>query len=348
MMKNSEMVINLISDTVTKPSGEMLEAMFHAEVGDDVFRQDPTVNALEEYAAELFGMEAALFCPSGTMTNQIAIKLHTQALDEVICDKYSHIYLYELGGYGFHSGVAIQLIDGENGKITAEQVRQVVKPEADWLPRSRLVVIENSCNRAGGNYYTLEEIAEIKAVCDEMHMFLHLDGARIFNVLVETGESPKDCGMVFDSISVCLSKGLGAPVGSLLISSADNIARARKLRKVMGGGMRQAGYLAAAGLYALKHNVNRLKTDNQRAREIGMLLTQKPYVARVLPVKTNIVIFDLANGLKAEALADLLKKRGILCVPMGPQTMRFVFHLDITGEMYEELKQTLGSLEFGS
>ena len=241
------MQINLISDTVTKPTPAMLQAMMAAEVGDDVFGEDPTVNALEKKGAALFGKEAAIFCPSGTMTNQIAIKCHTQPLDEVICDHYSHVYQYETGGYAYNSGVGINLIAGINGKITASQIDAAIKPIHDWLPLSKLVVLENTANKGGGSYYTLEEVRPIAALCREKGLSLHLDGARLFNALVETGETTQAWGNQFESISICLSKGLGAPVGSLLIGNQAFIKKARRVRKVMGGGMRQAGYLAAAG-----------------------------------------------------------------------------------------------------
>ena len=246
-------MINLMSDTVTKPTLDMLKHMFTAEVGDDVFGEDPSVNELQDRVAKLFGKESALFCPSGTMTNQIAIKVHTQALDEVICDHYSHIYQYETGGYAFNSGVAINLIEGQYGKVTADQVDKAVKPAYDWLPSTRLVVLENSCNKGGGSYYIKDEMMEIRTICDKHSLKLHLDGARLFNVLVETGDHPNDIGSIFDSISICMSKGLGAPVGSLLIGNAADIKMARRYRKVMGGGMRQAGYLAKACSYALDH-----------------------------------------------------------------------------------------------
>ncbi|MEM9823122.1 MAG: GntG family PLP-dependent aldolase, partial [Bacteroidota bacterium] len=263
------MTINLISDTATKPTPAMLEAMMQAEVGDDVFRQDPTVNALEEKAAQFFGKDAALFCPSGTMTNQIAIKMHTRALDEVICEEKSHIYQYETGGYAYNAGVSMNLIKGENGKMTEKQIAAAIKPLYDWLPISRLVVLENTCNKGGGSIYTLDEITPIRQLCLEKGLRLHLDGARLFNALVETGEQTEAVGKQFDSISICLSKGLGAPVGSLLIGEQSFIQEARRFRKVMGGGMRQAGFLAAAGLYALDHHIDRLKIDNDRAKKLG-------------------------------------------------------------------------------
>ena len=255
-------MINLISDTVTMPTPKMLEAMMEAKVGDDVFREDPTINALEAKAAAMFGKESALFCPSGTMTNQIAIKTHTKPLDEVICHEYSHIYQYETGGYSFNSGVAISLLKGDFGKITAQQIKDAVKPDYDWLPKSKLVVVENTCNKGGGSYYKLDELTPIYKACKSKRLKLHLDGARLFNALVETNETTLSHGVLFDSISICLSKGLGAPVGSLLIGNKDFIKQARRYRKVMGGGMRQAGFLAAAGIYALDNHIQRLKIDN--------------------------------------------------------------------------------------
>lgn len=338
------MKINLISDTVTRPTAPMLEAMMAALVGDDVFGEDPTVNALQDKAAALFGKEAALFCPSGTMTNQIAIKVHTQPLDEVICDHYSHVYQYETGGYAYNSGVAVNLIVGNNGKITADQVAAAIKPVHDWLPLSRLVVLENSANKGGGSYYTLEEVRPIRQLCQERGLRLHLDGARLFNVLVETGESALDWGQQFDSISICLSKGLGAPVGSLLIGNRALIQQARRVRKVMGGGMRQAGYLAAAGIYALDHHVERLLHDNDRARILGQVLQTRPWVAGVRPVQTNIVIFDLVPPLQADAFLKKLAEHGVLATAFGPATVRFVTHLDFTEDMLQKTVEVLSTI----
>lgn len=335
--------INLISDTVTKPTPAMLQAMMDAEVGDDVFNDDPTVNALQAKMAKLFGKEAALFCPSGTMTNQIAIKCHTQPLDEVICDHFSHIYQYEVGGYAYNSGVGINLIAGTNGKINSAQIEAAIKPEHDWLPRTTLVVLENTANKGGGSYYTLDEVRPIRRLCQQRGLALHLDGARLFNALVETGEKTDDWGAEFDSISICLSKGLGAPVGSLLIGNTDFIARARRVRKVMGGGMRQVGYLAAAGIFALDNHVERLKDDNRRAKVLGETLREQKWVAEVRPVQTNIVIFDLVPPLTA---ADFLKKmegNGILAAPFGPSTVRFVTHLDFTEEMLGRVVEVIRS-----
>lgn len=338
------MQINLVSDTVTKPTPAMLQAMFGAEVGDDVFGEDPTVNALEAKAANLFGKQAAVFCPSGTMTNQIALKVHTQPLDEVICDEYSHIYNYEVGGYAFNSGIGITLIKGTNGKITAEQIAAAIKPDYDWLPKSSLVVLENTANKGGGSYYTLDEIRPIQQLCQARGLKLHLDGARIFNALVETGESTQDVGALFDSVSICLSKGLGTPVGSLLIGDADFIKKARRVRKVMGGGMRQAGYLAAAGIYALDHHVQRLKADNDRAKRIGAVLQQLPYVESVRPVMTNILIFDVKAPYTAASYLEKLAEKGIKATAFGPQTVRFVTHLDFTEPMLEETLKVIQTL----
>ncbi|MBK8491127.1 MAG: aminotransferase class I/II-fold pyridoxal phosphate-dependent enzyme [Saprospirales bacterium] len=337
-------MINLISDTVTKPTPAMLEAMMQAVVGDDVFGEDPTVNALEAKAAALFGKEAAIYCPSGTMTNQIAIKVHTQPLDEVICDQHSHIYHYEVGGYAFHSGVAVQLLEGNQGRLSATQVAAAVKPAYDWLPKSTLVVLENTCNRAGGSYYRLEDMEAIRDVCRQQHLKLHLDGARIFNALTESGNTPLEIGQVFDSISICLSKGLGAPVGSLLMGSQDFIRAARRVRKVMGGGMRQAGYLAAAGIYALDHHVGRLKEDHARAQQIASVLEQQPYIAQLRPVSTNILIFDLAPTLSAPQFLEALGKYDIKASSFGTHTVRMVTHLDFTEEMLEKVLEVLPRL----
>ncbi len=324
------MPVNLISDTVTLPCTEMKKAMITAALGDDVFGEDPTVNRLQDRIASMFNKEAALFCPSGTMTNQIAIKVHTKALDEVICDHYSHVYQYETGGYAFNSGVAINLIEGENGKITAPQIESAIKPLYDWLPESKLVVLENSCNKGGGSYYDLNEIRPIRKLCKERELKLHLDGARLFNVLVETGESTEDWGDSFDSISICLSKGLGSPAGSVLIGDKEFIRQARRFRKVMGGGMRQSGMLAAACIYALENNISRLKIDNDRAKRIGKVLSQSTWVETVRPVQTNILIFDLAENLMAEKVLQTLEEKDVLATAFGPRTIRFVFHKDIS------------------
>jgi threonine aldolase len=337
-------MINLISDTITQPTPPMLQAMITAEVGDDVFQGDPTVNALEAKAAQMFGMDAALFCPSGTMTNQIAIKTHTQPLDEVICDEKSHIFQSEVGGYAFHSGIGVNLLRGENGIVTVEMIEKAIKPLYDWLPRSTLVVLENTCNHGGGSFYHLNQIKPIAQLCKERGIKLHLDGARLFNALVETGETPLEWGNTFDSISICLSKGLGAPVGSLLIGETDFIKRARRIRKAFGGGMRQAGFLAAAGIYALDNHVERLKQDNDNAKKIGNILRGLPYVENLRPVMTNIVIFDVKLPFTGDSFLKKLEECNIKAVLFGPNTVRFVTHLHITDAMVEELIHILKSL----
>ena len=337
-------MINLISDTITQPTPAMLEAMMNAKVGDDVFQSDPSVNALEAMAAAMFGMEAALFCPSGTMTNQIALKTHTQPLDEVICDEKSHIFQSEVGGYAFHSGIGVNLLRGENGILNVEMIEKAIKPFYDWLPRTSLVVLENTCNHGGGSFYNIEQIKPITALCKNRNLKLHLDGARLFNALVETGETPQQWGEAFDSISICLSKGLGAPVGSLLIGEKDFIKRARRIRKAFGGGMRQAGFLAAAGIYALENNVKRLKQDNDNARKIGEILRGLPYVENLRPVMTNIVIFDVKPPLTGAIFLEKLEKHSVKAVLFGPNTVRFVTHLHITDAMVEELIGVLKSM----
>lgn len=339
-------MINLLSDTVTKPTRPMLEAMMAAEVGDDVFREDPTVNALEEKMAALFGHEAALYCASGTMTNQIALKVHTRPLDEVICDEMSHIYQHEVGGYAFHSGISVNLLKGENGILSAELVAGAVKPVADWLPRSTLVSLENTCNKGGGSIYPLQRIREIRKACRERNLALHIDGARIFNALVETGDTPADIGAEADSLSVCLSKGLGAPVGSVLIGNQSFIAEARRVRKVMGGGMRQAGILAAAGIYALDHHVSRLREDHAHARQLAATLSALDYVENIRPVQTNILVFDLKTPVTPAIFLEYLSKNGVKGAAFGPQTIRFVTHLDVTADMIGQAIEVLKRFPF--
>jgi threonine aldolase len=338
------MTIDLRSDTVTKPSKAMLEAMFNAEVGDDVFGEEPTVNALETKAAKLFGMEAALFCPSGTMTNQIAIKVHTQPGDEVLCDTTAHIYNYEGGGIAFNSGVQAKLIAGERGRISAQQVAENINPPLDWLTRTSLVCVENTANRAGGSYYSLAQMKEVSEVCKKNNIKYHLDGARVFNAIVETDYAPADLGKLFDSVSICLSKGLGAPVGSLLLGNKELISKARRIRKVFGGGMRQAGFLAAAGIYALDNNINRLKEDHARAKKLAATMSQLSYIDNVLPVDTNIIIFNLNDKMKPEDFVQKLASHNIKAVGFGKQAIRFVTHLDFTDEMLEQTEKVLKSL----
>jgi threonine aldolase len=329
------LTIDLRSDTLTQPTAGMRDAMFAAPLGDDVFGEDPTVNALETKIAAQFGMEAGLFCPSGTMTNQIAIRLHTGPQKEVICHQYSHIYLYEGGGIMANSMASVKLLTGDLGKITVSQVAESINPDDVHAPETTLVSIENTMNKGGGSIYTLDEIKPIHALCKEKGLKLHLDGARLFNALVETGESPADWGAQFDTISICLSKGLGCPIGSVLLGTKADIKRAKKVRKVFGGGMRQAGFLAAAGIYALDHQVDRLKEDHRRARVLGKFLVKAPHVVEVLPVATNIVIARL-EGISPEAYLQQLAAQGIKGVKFGKDLVRFVTHLDFGDDHLEE------------
>lgn len=339
--------IDFRSDTVTKPTAEMKAAMFDAPVGDDVFGDDPTVNSLEEKAAELFGMEAALFCPSGTMTNQLAMRVHTNPGDEIICDELSHVYLYEGGGISLNSLASVALLKGDKGRLNADLVKNAINnPEDIHRPISSLVVLENTMNKGGGCLYDFQEIEKIKAVCIENDLKLHLDGARLFNALAETNETPQDYGRVFDSISICLSKGLGCPVGSLLLGNAGFIKKARRFRKVMGGGWRQAGFLAAAGTYALDNHVERLTEDHQRAKEIKEMLTELPFVQKCYDVSTNIVIFQLPEQILAVDFVNKMHENGIGCVPFGKHLVRFVTHLEITDEHLSGLRNALNSLKY--
>lgn len=345
-MINMKKFIDFRSDTVTRPTKEMEEAMFSARVGDDVFGEDPTVNALEAKLAAMFGMEAAMFTPSGVMANQIAIKVHTQPGDEVVCDKLAHIYHYEGGGVAFNSGASVRLLEGDYGRFTAEQVRaNINNPDDVHHPLTRLVVVENTCNKGGGSIWDIREIQKIRQVVTEKQLKFHLDGARIFNALAETGEHPADYGALFDSVSICLSKGLGAPVGSVLMGDTDFIYRARRVRKVMGGAMRQIGYLAAAGIYALDNHLDRLKKDHHRAKILARHLEQQPYVEKVIAPQTNIVIFHLSQGLNELDFLNKLKEAGILAVPFGRGVIRMVTHLDISETDLEAALKVLSALK---
>ena len=326
------MTIELRSDTFTKPSPAMLEAMFSAQVGDDVFEEDYTVKSLEEKTAKMFGYEAGLFCTSGTMTNQIAINVHVNQGDEVICDALSHVYLYEGGGIAANSSASVNLLHGNRGRLTAEQISDAIHEDNVHYPISRLVSLENTVNKGGGCYYQLADIHKIKSVCEDKNMALHLDGARLFNALVETQENPLEYGKAFDSISICLSKGLGIPVGSVLLGTSEFIKKARKVRKRWGGGWRQAGYLAAAGIYALDNNIERLKDDHKRAREIGKIMEGISEVEEIYPVDTNIVIFKLDNKISVADYVKKLSDKGIKASPFGKNLVRFVTHLDFTDE----------------
>ena len=337
-------MIDYRSDTVTKPTPAMLEAMFKAKVGDDVFHEDPSINELEHFAADMFGMEASLFCSSGTMTNQIAIKCHTQPGDEVICDRSSHIFQYEAGGIAFNSGCSVNVIIGNRGRISAEQIKDHINADDVHKAVSSLVSLENTSNRGGGSCYDYNEMVKIAELCKQKNLKFHIDGARLFNAIVANKENPKHYGEMFDSISICLSKGLGAPVGSLIIGKKDFIKKARRVRKVFGGGMRQAGYIAAAGLYALQNNIERLQIDHDNSKKIAAALKAKNFVDEILPVETNIIIFSIKNEMTPKLFIEKMKEQEILMYPISPTQVRVVVHLDITSEMIEKTIQIINQL----
>ena len=338
------MIIDFRSDTVTRPSPAMLEAMMTADTGDDVFGEDPSINELEKMASLMFGMQAAVFCPSGTMTNQISVKCHTQPGDEVICDNTAHIYQYEGGGVAFNSGASVKLLDGDRGRINAKQVSASINPDDTHRAHTSLVCLENTSNRGGGSCYDFEEIKNIYAVCKETNLKLHLDGARLFNALVAKKETPEQYGRLFNSISICLSKSLGCPVGSLLLGNNEFIKKARRVRKVFGGGMRQGGFLAAAGIYALKNNINRLAEDHTNAGLIAGEIEKKDFVKMVLPVETNIIIFELNESGSAQEFVSRIKEKNILSYAIAPQQVRLVLHLDITKEMVQRTLEVIKQL----
>lgn len=327
-------MIDLRSDTVTKPTPGMMQAMMNAEVGDDVYKEDPTVNELERRVAELFGMDEALFFPTGSMANQAAIKMHTQPGEQLICDKYAHVYNYEGGGVSFNSGVSCKLLDGTRGMITAQQVVAAINPPDFYhSPLTTLVCLENTTNKGGGACYDLETLREIREVCDQHGLGLHLDGARLFNALVAKNQDPKDYGNIFDTISICFSKGLGIPLGTVLVGKRQLMQKAMRVRKVLGGGMRQVGFIAAAGIYALDHHIDRLKEDHQRAQELAAHLKQLSYVNKVEPVETNIVIFEVADE---HAVMDYCAKNNLIISNMGQGKLRLVTHLDYTESLHKQ------------
>lgn len=339
------MTIDLRSDTVTKPTPGMLQAIMNAQVGDDVYKEDPTVNLLEERLAAMFGKPAALFFPSGSMANQAAIKLHTQPGEQLICDKWAHVYNYEGGGASFNSGVSCKLVDGHRGMITAPQVEENINPPDFYhSPLTSLVCLENTTNKGGGACYDFDEILKIREVCNRHKLGYHLDGARLFNALIAKGETPKQYGEVFDTISICLSKGLGTPMGSVLIGDEAIMKNAMRVRKILGGGMRQIGYMAAAGLYALDNHIERLVEDHQKAQEIGQTLKKQSYINEVEPVETNIVIFYLKPGINEQEFLKKLSDKGIRISAMGQGKLRIVTHLDYTDAMHKKLLLTLNEL----
>jgi len=343
------MIVNLISDTVTKPSNKMLEAMLSADVGDDVFKEDPTVNDFEEKVASLFEKEAALFFPSGTMTNQTAIKLHTQPGDQLICDHYSHIFNYEGGGVSFNSGVSCKMIKGNRGRITSSQILESINPPDFYhSPKTSLVCLENTTNKGGGAIYELSEIEKISNLCKKHGLALHLDGARLWNALEVTKDKPSKYGALFDTISLCFSKGLGCPVGSVLVGSKHHINKALRIRKVFGGGMRQAGYLAAAGIFALNNNRDDLKKDHVKAKEIGETLENCSFINSIEPIETNIIIFSLKDFIDEELFINRLKEKNILLISLGKGKLRMVTHRDYDENQHDYLLKTLSKINFNA
>jgi threonine aldolase len=325
----------------------MLDAMMHAKVGDDVFGEDPTVNKLETMCAEMLGMEGAVFCASGTMTNQIGIKILTQPYDEVICYQGAHIYKYEGGGLAGNSQVSVRLLKGNRGRISAEEVLANINNTKDiHLPLTTVVALENTVVREAGSFYRLSEIEKLSELAQSKNLKMHLDGARLFNALVETGDRAIDYGKHFDSISICLSKGLGAPVGSVLAYKKEYETKARRIRKAFGGGMRQAGFLAAAGIYALNHHVARLKEDHLRAKKLGEALQKSSWVKSAMPVDTNIVIVEVIDGLTPEMVLSKLSECQIKALPFSATSIRFVTHLDFTDVMLEKCMSVFSKINF--
>ncbi|WP_292945005.1 GntG family PLP-dependent aldolase [Olleya sp. UBA1516] len=339
------MTIDLRSDTVTKPSPEMLEAMLSAQVGDDVYKEDETINALEDKIAKLFGKSHALFFPSGTMANQTAIKLHTNPGDQVICDKYAHIYNYEGGGASFNSGVSCNLLDGTQGMFTAKQVIEAINPPDFYhSPLTTLVEIENTTNKGGGACWDFNEILKIKQVCKDHNLGFHLDGARLWNALVAKNETTLQYGEAFDTISVCLSKGLGCPIGSVLVGDETIMSNAIRIRKILGGGMRQGGFLAAAGLYALENNIERLAEDHKKAIELEVALTKSSFVKKVEPVETNIVIFELNDKYSEKIFLEALSDKNIKIIGMGSNKLRLVTHLNYDDNQHDRVLEVISKL----
>ena len=339
------MIIDLRSDTVTKPTKGMLNAMLTAEVGDDVYKEDPSVNALEKRLADMFGMDEALFFPTGSMANQAALKLHTNQGEQVICDKYAHIYNYEGGGASFNSGISCKLVDGHRGMFTAEQAEASINPPDFYhSPLTALIEVENTTNKGGGACWDFEELKRIRKVADKHSLGYHLDGARLWNALIANRESPKQYGEMFDTISVCLSKGLGCPMGSVLIGNSELMKGALRVRKILGGGMRQVGFAAAAGLYALDHHFERLSEDHKKAKEIGEVLSTLSSIKLVEPIETNIIIFELNDDIDETEFLNGLKEKHIHIIGMGSNKLRMVTHLDYTNDMHEILLKTLKAM----
>ena len=336
------MIIDLRSDTVTKPTKGMLDTMLSAEVGDDVYKEDPSINALEQRLANMFGMDEALFFPTGSMANQAALKLHTNPGEQVICDKYAHIYNYEGGGASFNSGISCKLVDGHRGMFTSKQAEASINPPDFYhSPLTSLIAVENTTNKGGGACWDFEELKNLRQVATKHGLGFHLDGARLWNALIATGQTPKQYGELFDTISVCLSKGLGCPMGSVLIGNSDLMKNAIRVRKILGGGMRQVGFAAAAGLYALDNQLDRLAEDHNKAKEIGEVLSNNEAIEKVEPIETNIIIFELKSHIDEAEFLNKLTQKDIKIIGMGSNKLRMVTHLDYTDEMHERLLHQL-------
>ena len=339
------MIVDLRSDTVTVPTKGMLEFMMDSNVGDDVYGEDPTVNQLQDKVSSIFGKEVGMFFPSGTMANQTAIKLHTNPGEQVICDKYSHIYNYEGGGASFNSGVSFSLIDGERGMFNAKQAADSINPKDFYhSPLSSLIAVENTTNKGGGACWNINELKQIKKIAKLNNLGMHLDGARIWNALIASGDNPLEIGKIFDTISVCLSKGLGCPIGSVLIGDKNIMNNALRIRKILGGGMRQAGYLANAGLYALDNNIERLSEDHKKAKEIGEVLMKSKFVKSVEKIETNIVVFQLKKDVNELSFIKKLNKLNIKLISMGSNKLRLVTHLNYTNNHHEYFISSIKSL----
>lgn len=339
------MKIDLRSDTFTQPTNAMRDIMRNAQVGDDVFGEDPSINELEAKVAGLLGTEAALFCPTATMCNQIAMKVNTKPMDEIICDRLAHIYNYEVGGFAFLSGCSIRTIETERGLLQPEDIQKNINPDDVHKPVSRLVCLENTCNKGGGSIYPLEQIQAISRMCRENNLALHLDGSRLFNAWVMNRDPLHTYGQLFQTITICLSKGLGCPAGAVLAGTKELIKEARRVRKVLGGGMRQAGIIAAAGVYALDHHIELLLEDNRRAAQIGRILDQQNYVVHCMPVESNIIIFRLDDSFSAEEFVQYLAAKDIHAFAIGNNSVRFVTHLDISEPMMPVIESALLGFE---
>lgn len=337
-------MIDLRSDTITRPTPDMLDAMMKAEVGDDVFGEDETVNAFQKKVADLFGMEAGLFVPSGTMSNQLGVKVLTEPGDEILIDKKGHIFNYETGAASALSGVQVRTLSGKHGKLNTSLLKHTKRGHFDWEPRTRVICLENSTNKGGGVCYTREELSEIRSFADKEDLHIHLDGARIWNAIVATEIEPEFFGTISDTMSVCFSKGLGAPVGSMLLSSKDRIAKARRYRKMWGGGMRQVGLLAAAADHALENNWDKLKDDHRRAKEVAQVIFDSKYLAVDLnSLQTNILLFDTVKE-PAEDVIEKLSHKDIQMIQFGPNTIRATFHFEIDDEDVKAVNKALADI----